>query len=560
MEKPKVGVFVCRCGSAIGDTLDIPALMQYASTLPYVTFVQDDVRTCTPAGLQKLTLTIVEQGLNRVAIAACTPRTHAPIFQDACRQAGLNPYLLEFVNIREQCSLAHADDVNRAMKKAKDLLRMGVASAINLQPLNPLSLPIEPAALVIGAGVAGMTAALGLANRGFRVKLVEKEATMGGLLRDAGHLYPTNQKAQVFVEEKMTAIQCHQNIDVFTLAEVRWVEGAVGHYDIRVGQGDQEHQFTVGVIIIATGAQELIPDDGLYGYDGKQVITQSQLEQLIRDDAWMRGLARRSIVMVQCVGARDETRPYCSRICCMVATKNAIVLKEADPETQVFILYRDMMSLGTKYEKLYSKAREQGVAFIQYDAESPPDVRPGRVVVEDKLLGEELSIDTDLIVLSTPLISQQDTGFLAELLKVPVDEYGFFQEAHLKHRPLDMAVPGIFHCGSARWPSDVGESVLQAYGAVSRASILLGRGQIDISPTVASVNVARCSACGLCEETCSYHAVAVVVVDERRGTKAAQVREVLCQGCGACVAGCRSHAIDLAGFSNQRVFAAIKAF
>ena len=559
MEKAKVGVFICHCGSDIGGVLDVPELMRYARVLPNVVLVQDNVRTCTPVGLTNLATAIAEHGINRVVVASCTPRTHAPLFRDACERAGLNPYLFEFVNIRDQCALVHMEQSALATEKAKDLLRMGVASAIRLRPLNPIRLPIEPEALVIGAGVAGMTAALSLANRGFRVKLVEKESSMGGLLRNMDRLHPTGGKAREFVAEKVAAVSNHPNIATCTSTRIHDVKGVTGHYEVAATQEGREHAFTVGSIIVATGAQELIPE-GLYSYDGEKVITQGQLERLLAQDGWIHEPAPHSIVMIQCVGSRDATRPYCSRICCMTAMKNATAIKEAEPGKQVYVLYRDMLALGSKYESLYTEARDQGVLFIQYDPESPPQVLPDEVVVQGTLLGETLRIGCDLTVLSTPLIGQQDAAEMADLLDVMADEYGFYREPHLKHRPLDMTASGVFQCGAAHWPCDVGESVFQAYGAAARASILLGRGEMDVAPTIAAVNVTKCSACGLCEQICPYNAVAVTVVDQRRGTKAAQVSEVLCQGCGACVAGCRSHAIDLAGFSSERMFATITAF
>ncbi|OGO05898.1 MAG: hypothetical protein A2Y73_03370 [Chloroflexi bacterium RBG_13_56_8] len=559
MEKPKVGVFVCHCGVEIGAVLNVPELVQYACTLPYVVFAQDDARTCTEAGLTNLASTISQHSLNRVVIASCTPRTHAPLFQDTCKKAGLNPHLFEFVNIRDQCAFVHTGDTDGATKKAKDLLRMGVASAAKRTPLDPLRLPVEPTALVLGGGVAGMTAALSLASRGYQVKLGEREPALGGLLKSLHRLYPTGEKASTILEKKLEAIENCTNIEVLTSATVRDIRGVPGRYEVVIEKDGEEREFVVGAIITATGAQEFVPE-GMYSYDGEKVITQGQLERLLSQDGWLNSSTPESIVMIQCVGARDDTRPYCSRICCMTAVENAIEIKKARPSRQVYVLYRDMLTQGNKYEGLYGEARNRGVAFVQFDPESPPQVLPGEVVVEDKLLGQPLHIDADLVVLSTPLVSQPDAADLAQSLGVMVDEYGFLHEPHLKHRPLDTTVDGIFQCGSAHWPCDVGESVLQAYGAAARASVFLGTDHLEMSPIVAKVNVARCAACGLCEELCPYHAVSVMVVDQRRGTKAAQVSEVLCKGCGACAAACRSHAIDLAGYTNERVFAMIEAF
>ena len=559
MDKARVGVFVCYCGSDIGGVVDVPELVEYARSLPNVEFVRDTPKACTDAGQQEIVQDITEHGLNRVVLAGCTPRTHEPLFRVTCQQAGLNPYLLEFVNLRDHCSRVHAGESEQATAKAKDLVRMGVARAIFLEPLSHKPLPVTRAALVIGGGIAGLSAALNLANQGFEVKLVEREPEMGGLLRDVYKLYPTGDLARTFVEEKVAAVRSNPNIEVLIGAEVRDVTGVVGNYEVMVAQGEQELQFQVGVIIVATGAKEFRPT-GMFGYDGQKVITQGELETRLAEGIADHDPPIRSVAMIQCVGARDETRPYCSRICCMTAVKNALLIKETNPGIQVYVLYRDMLTLGVEYEDLYREARGKGVIFIQYDPQRPPHVDGGHVRVYDELLGEALSIPCDLVVLSTPLVAQPDAVDLAQMLQVPIDEHGFFLESHLKYRPLDSDNDGIFLCGSAHWPSDVGESVTQALGAAARGSILLRQNVIEIEPTVAVVDITKCSACGLCELTCNYHAVEVTVVDERRGIKAARVNEVLCKGCGACAAGCRCRAIDLRGSTNEQILAAINAF
>jgi len=555
VDAARVGVFICDCGSNIAGFLNMSELMRYVQTLPNVAFAQENMYTCADAGRAEIIKGITEHDLNRVVVASCTPRTHEPLFRSTCQQAGLNPYLFEFVNIRDQCSWVHMQERELATEKAKDLLRMGVARSVLLEPKEPIGVEVVPAALVIGAGVAGLTAALNLANRGFEVKLVEREPKMGGLLRDVYRLYPTGDPAQAFIEAKVEEARRHPNIDVFVGAKVRDVRGFVGNYEVLVEQGERELGFSVGVIIVAIGAKAFRPE-GLYGYDGERVITQGELEKLLARGMITRETPVRSVVMIQCVGARTEARPYCSRICCMIAVKNALLIKENDPGAQVYVLYRDMLTLGTEYESLYTEARGKGVTFIQYDPQSPPTVDGGRVVVYDAMLRTNQSIPCDLVVLSTPLVGQADAAELAQMLKVPVNQRGFFLEAHVKLRPLDFATDGIYLCGSAHWPSDVGESVAQAYGAAGRASILLGRGEVQVEPIVSVVDEEQCIGCGLCETVCAYKAI--TLRDTESGRKA-QTIAASCKGCGVCAAGCPERAVSMQHYTDQQLFAQIDA-
>ena len=559
MERPRIGVFLCQCGDLIGGHLDVPALAAYARSLPHVVFAQDAIRSCDPPGLQSIADSISTQRLNRAVVASCSPRTHEPLFRATCRQAGLNPYSVEIVNLRDHCAAVHQGDPGRANAKARDLLRMAVFKAALLEPLVMQSTAVEPSALVIGGGIAGLTAAASLGNRGFHVTLVEREPALGGLLRNVHQLYPSEDTGHAFVKEKAALVRDHPNVDVLLNARVRGVAGYAGNYAMTVEQGGEERVLSAGAIIVATGGQELRPT-GLFGYDGRTVVTQGELERLLAEGLGSGTRPLMSVVMIQCAGARDETRPYCSRICCMTAIKNAIHLRDLAAKPEVYVLYRDLLALGTVYEGLYREARGRGVTFVQYLPERPPAVGSGRVAVFDELLGETLNIPCDVVVLSSPLVPQTDAHELADMLGVPLDASGFFQEAHGKHRPLECDREGIYLCGSAYFPADLGESVTQAYGAAARASILLGSGQIETEPTVATVVERLCTACGLCEATCPYGAVAVTVVDQRRGTRAARVDPALCRGCGACVAGCRSRAIDLAGSMNVQVLAMIEAF
>jgi heterodisulfide reductase subunit A len=549
LNEVKVGVFVCHCGTNIGGFLDVPGLAKYALSLPHVVFSQDNLYTCSDAGLTEIKNSIAEKKLNRVVVASCTPRTHEPLFRSTCKEAGLNPYLFQFVNIRDQCSWVHMQDRERATEKAKALIKMGVAKAVLLEPLEETEVEVNPCALVIGGGITGMTCALSLANRGFEVKLVEKEDRLGGTLNSLYKLYPTNEEASRLVQEKMKEVERTPKIEVLTSSEVKEVQGFIGNYDVTVRQGDKDRLFKAGVIIVATGAETLKPV-GMYSYDGEKVITQMELEQMLKEG----GFNADTVVMIQCVGSRNEKRAYCSKVCCPTALKNAMLIKEANPDTQVFVLYRDMVTQGTQYEDYYGKARETGITFIKYSPERQPVVENGSVRVYDEFLGEELSLPYDLVVLSTPMVAHPDSADLAQKLKVPVDEYGFFLEAHVKLRPVDFATDGIYVCGCAHWPANVGESISQAYGASSRASIPLSVGHVKTEPLIAMVDEDECVGCGLCELTCPFKAIRI---EETEKGRKAKVIAASCKGCGACGAGCPEKAITMRHFTDEQLLAQV---
>lgn len=574
---PRVGVFVCHCGSNIAGHVDVEAVADYATALPGVVFVQRNLYTCSDAGLREIKEAITGERLDRVVVAACTPRTHEPLFQGACREAELNPYLLEFVNIRDQCSWVHMTEPEAATRKAKDLVRMGVAKARLLEPLQEQQVPVSPTAVVVGGGIIGMTAAQNLADRGFAVKLIEREPDLGGMLLRLDTLYPTREDARRVVKERIAAVRRHEGIEVFTSSAVTSVEGFVGSYEVTIeqagpararGELDQgpdasvRRSFTAGVIVVATGTQVLEPV-GMYGYGrtghGQRVVTQLELEERLRTDAL--DVAR--VVMIQCVGARSVERPYCSRICCTTAIKNALEIKEVCPGSEVYILYRDAETQGTRYEAYYTQAREAGIQFIRYDVERPPevlgsDVRAGeQVLVYDEMLGATLSIPCDMVVLSTPLVAGEGAHELAQMLKVPVDEHGFFLEAHVKLRPLDFATDGIYVAGTARWPAHLEETVAQAYGAAARAATVLSKDEVRSSGIVALVDEQLCRGCGRCVEMCEFGAPAL---DETsRGMKVARVNAVMCKGCGTCASICPTGAMQARHFTDQQVTAMVRA-
>ena len=552
-EESRVGVFVCHCGSNIAGHVDVGAVAEYARKLPGVVFVQENMYTCSDAGLNEIKTAIANEKLERVVVAACTPRTHQPLFQETCREAGLNPYLFEFVNIRDQCSWVHMNESAAATRKAKDLVRMGVAKAHLLQPLEEQEVPVEPSALIVGGGMIGMTAALNLANRGFDVKLVEREPQLGGLLLRLDKLYPTQDDALPLVRDRVAEVRRNTRIEVFISSELYEVKGFVGNYEIVVkDQEGRQYSFKVGAIIVATGASVFKPD-GLYGYDGQRVITQLELEGRFKAGSFDVSC----VVMIQCVGARTQERPYCSRICCTTAIKNALEIKAHHPDAQVYILYRDTETQGTRYEAYYTRAREAGIQFIRYSPQRPPKVFEERVVVYDELLGASLGIPYDLVVLSTPLVAGEGAHRLAQLLKVPVDEYGFFLEAHVKLRPLDFATDGVYVAGTARWPAHLEETITQAYGAAARAATILSKDRVKSSGVVAKVNEYLCRGCGRCVEICEFGASLLVEVSP--GVKVARVNPVMCKGCGACASVCPTGAMTAMHFTDRQVTAMVRA-
>ena len=564
-QQPKIGVFVCHCGSNIAGHLDAGAVAEYARTLPNVVFVQENMYTCSEAGLTDIKNAIVEEDLERVVVAACTPRTHEPLFRETCRETGLNPYLFEFVNIRDQCSWVHMREPELATEKAQDLVRMGVSKARLLQPLEEQEVPVEPSALIIGGGMIGMTVALNLANRGFEVKLVEQEPELGGLLLRLDKLYPTQDDAQPLVATRVAEAQSNPRIKVFTSSKLREVKGFVGNYEIVVGDNEgRQSSFTVGTIIVATGAQVLKPE-GMYGYDGKRVITQLEMESLLAESGKSLIPNLQSVVMIQCVGSRIPERPYCSRVCCTTAIKNALEIKSARPDAEVYILYRDTETQGTRYEAYYTRAREAGIQFIRYSLQHPPEVSKKRVVVYDELLGAKLGIPYDLVVLSTPLVAREGARELAQLLKVPVDEHGFFLEAHVKLRPLDFATDGVYVAGTARWPGHLEETITQAYGAAARAATILSKDRVTSSGVVARVNEALCRGCGCCVEICEFGAPSLVeaasgpALSGVEGVEVARVNPVMCKGCGVCASVCPTGAMTAMHFTDEQVIAMVRA-
>ena len=553
-EEPRIGVFVCHCGVNIGSVVNVPEVVECAKALPNVVHAEGNLYMCSSEGLSRIKEAIVKCQLNRVVVASCTPRTHEPLFRVACEEAGLNKYLFHMANIREHCSWVHSHEPKKATEKAKEIIRMAVAKAALLKPQTEPEIDVEPSALVIGGGVAGMTAALNLANQKFTVHLVEKENELGGRLKELYKLYPTDNYASEVLKEFVQAVRSNVNIRVYTSATVKQVEGFIGNFKVTVNHEWKEETLDVGTIIVATGSDVLKPYK-MYGYgEYANVFTQLELEKLLKDKKLGKP---KNVVMIQCVGAREEKeggRAYCSRICCSVAVKNAIHIKELNPETEVYILYRDMETYGKDFEEYYRKARENFVQFIKYDVENPPEIltRPDgklTVRVRDVLINATVELDTDLLVLSVPLIPREEADELSKILKVPLGPYGFFLEAHVKLRPVDFATDGIYVCGTAHSPKTISESIAQAYAAASRASIPMALRRIRTEAITAFVNEDLCTGCGTCIKLCPYNAIQ----KDEKGI--AKVNEVLCKGCGLCAASCPEKAIDMRHFSDAQVLA-----
>jgi heterodisulfide reductase subunit A len=542
---PRIGVFVCRCGINIAAYVDVPAVVEYAKTLPGVEYAEENMYTCSSDGLNKIKEAIKKHSLERVVVASCTPRTHEPLFQVTCEEAGVNKYLFEMANIRDQCSWVHMREPEKATEKAKDLIRMAVAKAALLEPGDEPEIDVNPSALVIGGGVSGMRAALSIADQGFDVTIVEKEHNLGGKLLGFDSLFPHKQKASEVLEPLIKRVTTHPRIRVLTESAVKSVYGFIGNFDIGINAGGKAENFNVGTIIVAVGAEVLEPR-GLYLYgEDPRVVTQSELEQLLHAGR----VAAGRIVMIQCAGSRSVERPYCSRICCNEAVKNAINVAEKGRE--VYVLYRDLQTYGIHYSRLEQEAKRKGVKFLKYQAEKPPLVTASpdglKVSLYSPTVNEAVELRADMLILSTPLIPVADAKELSQMLKVPLDSNGFFMEAHVKLRPIDFATDGIFVCGTAHSPKDIGESVAQALGVASRASIPMAKKRVRTAAIMSQVDQTRCSGCGTCIDVCPYNAI-------RKNEKGlAETIAAVCKGCGVCGATCPEKAITMHHFTDEQI-------
>ena len=548
-EEPRIGVFVCHCGINIGGYVDVPDVVEYATGLPDVVYAEPNLYMCSSDGLQKIQEAIKKYELNRIVVASCTPRTHEPLFQSACEEAGLNKYVFEMANIRDQCSWVHMHEPEKATQKAKSLVRMAVAKARLLVPEEEPEIDIRPTGLVIGGGVSGLTSALSLADQGFKVHLVEKEDRLGGTLLKLDTLFSSNVKASEVINPLIKRVKASTDVTVHLDSRVADVKGFIGSFDVGIETRGEPETLSVGTIIVATGADYLSPE-GLYGYGQvDNVVTQMELEQLFKEGGRLDGV--KTLVMIQCAGSRNEERPYCSRVCCTEAIKNAIKLVKENPKRDVYILYRDLQTYGIEFSMMEYDAKKSGVKLVMYDKERLPEVtgeeRGPMVRVYSPLLDEELTIETDMVVLSAPIIPNEDNEALSKHLKVPLNSDRFFMEAHVKLRPLDFATDGIYVCGTAHSPKEVAESVSQARGAASRAGIPMAKGRLKTAAITSVVDEAKCSGCGTCIELCVYNAI----TKNERGL--AQVTSAVCKGCGVCGASCPERAITMRHFTNEEL-------
>jgi heterodisulfide reductase subunit A2 len=551
-EPPRVGVFICHCGSNIASVVDVERVVKRTRELSHVVVAESNTYTCADDTQSHIKDQINLHRLNRVVVASCTPRTHEPIFRDTLRDAGLNPYLLEMANIRDQCSWVHSGQPGRATDKAIDLVRMAVARTARLMPLAEASVPVNNAALVVGGGIAGMTAALALAEQGFPVHLVEKTAELGGMGR---RLYDTldGEDIQAFVGQTAERIAKHPRISVHLNTKAAKVEGHVGAFTSTLRTADGATSVKHGVVVVATGATELAPST--YGYgQSPQVLTQVELTERLKQGG-LRLSEKATVVMIQCVEQRNAERPYCSRVCCTSAVKNALHLRERFPQSRVMVLYRDMRTYGFR-EAAYREAREKGVLFVRYEPEQPPqvDVNGGLLVrVREPSLGRDLEIEPELVVLAAPMTPGADRNELSELLRVPLNADGFFLEAHMKLRPVDFASEGLFLCGTAHAPKFTTEAISQANAVAGRAASILGRKQMSVSGQIAWVDPDKCISCMTCVHVCPYMAPQINEFNK------AEVQGSVCMGCGSCTAECPAKAITLRHYLDAQVLAAVNS-
>jgi heterodisulfide reductase subunit A-like polyferredoxin len=549
--EPRIGVLICHCGINIGNFVDVKEVAEYASSLPGVAYSENVLYACSQDIQDKIQELIKEHDLNRLVVASCTPRTHEPLFQSTIEEAGLNPYLFEMANIREQCSWVHMHEKEKATEKAKDLVRMTVGKSNLLKPLRRESLAVNPSCLVVGGGVSGLTAAYEVAQNGFKVLILEKEKELGGNLKKVTSLLDL-EDPQKKLKELIARVSSHENIQIEYEADIKSIDGYIGNFSTFYDQKGESRQFEHGAVIVATGSKPYEPTEYLYGTN-KGVITQLELEEQLSQKTF----DARSVVMIQCVGSRDENHGYCSRICCSQAVKNALRIKKIKSDCEVFVIFKDIRTYGFK-EEYYTQASEAGVRFILYDDETKPIVSNENGLtceIMDPVLGEQIKLKPDLVVLSAGMEPQKENVELAKMLKVPLSKDGFFLEAHMKLRPLDFATDGIFLCGAAHSPKFIDECISQGAGAASRACTILSKSVIKSEGIISHVDSELCFGCGICVLNCPYNAIEL-----EEESQNACVIKALCKGCGICGATCPKHAITMSHFTDQQVKAQIDAF
>jgi len=551
-EDPRIGVFVCNCGTNIGGVVAVPEVAAYARALPHVAFVEENLFTCSQDTQDKMKEMIREHNLNRIVVAACSPRTHEALFQQTIKEAGLNKYLFEMANIRNQDSWVHQSMPEAATQKAKDLVRMAVAKVGLQQPLAEFQLGVSKSALVVGGGIAGMEAALSLATRGYPATLLEKGSALGGHGLEL-HAAWDGQPVAPYLNDLIGRVQNHRDIEVLLNAEVQEVQGFVGNFRTTVQAGGKTREVAHGVAIIAVGGRSLEPEEYGRGQSDRIFVNLELDRAITRQDPLVAGA--RCAAFIQCVGSREPQRPYCSRVCCSHSIENALRLKALNPEMDVFILYRDIRTFGSR-ENLYRQARAQGVVFIQYSLESKPVVAVTaggklQITVQDPVLQHALVLAPDILTLASAVVSH-DTDPLAKQFKVPINAEGFFLEAHMKLRPVDFATDGVFVAGLAHYPKPIEECIAQAKAAASRAATVLARDSIMAGGVVALIHKELCCGCQACLQCCPFGAISYLEQESR-----CEVNQALCKGCGTCAATCPSEAISLLGFSHLQLYTQI---
>ena len=561
-EEPKIGVFVCHCGANIGRVVNVPDTVEYCKSLPNVVYAQEQLFSCATNSAKEITDMIKEKGLNRVVVAACSPRTLEPLFRDTLREAGINQYYYEMANIREHNSWVHSKEKEEATKKAYDIIRMSVARAHHLKPLQEFDLSVDKRALVVGGGIAGMTCSLSIAEQGHEVYLIEKAPRLGGIARKI-HTTLEGLDVQAYLEDLMEKVYKNPLIHVYESANITEATGYVGNFVTTISSPRGITEIKHGAAVIAIGADLYTPTEYLYGQD-ERVMTHLELEEKIVNGEEAITNAQ-CIVMIQCVGCRNENRNYCSRICCSESVKNALLLKEKKPEMDVFVLFRDVRTYGFK-EDYYREAANKGVRFVRYEPEDPPQVEPGeseedgrpvlKVTTTEYILGDKIEINADFIALAAAVIPSDATKEIANLFKVTLSVDGFFKEAHVKLRPVEFSTDGVYLCGMAHYPKFIQETLNQAYGAAGRALTLLSNDIVVASGSVCEVDEKRCMGCGACVDVCAYGALSLS--DTKQGKKVV-VNPVLCKGDGLCNAKCPTGAIQLKHYTDEELIAEIDA-
>jgi heterodisulfide reductase subunit A len=560
-EEPRIGVFVCHCGANISSIVDVPSTVEYCKTLPNVVHAQNQIFSCATNSAKEITDITREKGLNRVVVAACSPRTLEPLFRDTLREAGINQYYYEMANIREHNSWVHQKEKEAATTKAKDIIRMSVSRACHLEPLQEFDLPVDKRALVVGGGIAGMTTSLSIANQGHEVYLIEKDKDLGGIAKKV-HTTLEGTDVQAYLTDLKQKVYKHPLIHVYTDAAITNAGGYIGSFITTVqsprGKTDIKH----GVSVIAIGADVYQPTEYLYGQD-ERVMTHLELEEkIVQNDEKV--TSAQSLVMIQCVGCRNEERNYCSRICCSESIKNALLLKEKNPEMDIYMLFRDVRTYGFK-EDYYREAASKGVRFIRYEQGAEPTIEPGeaedgrevlKVTLIDYVLNKKLELDADVIALAAAIVPSASTKEVAAQFKVTLSPDGFFKEAHVKLRPVEFATDGVFLAGLAHYPKFMAETINQSYGAAGRVLTLLSHDTVVASGSVCEVDEDKCISCGACITACTYGAIDFY---ESPNGRKARVNPVLCKGDGLCNTKCCTNAIMLKHFTDDEVISEIDA-